>query len=301
MNPSFSKRLTQSYSLLRDYLKKNQIEAYRLLNPSAEGLDLAVDIYKNDAVIHLFDLVPRQDRGELENALKNVFKINGIYYKDRSQLNYSLPQGPKKEMVIEEYGNRFLINLSDYLDTGLFLDHRETRKWLKAQCKNKIVLNMFAYTGSFTVYASQGGATQTYSVDLSKTYCAWLKKNLELNQMNPENHWVYNMDVFEFFNYAAKKKLVFDVIIIDPPTFSRDGGTTFSVQQNHPRLINEALGILSKEGFILFSTNFQEFRLERKNLEPCRIDEKRNTIPPDFQGTTPHRCFVIKNQSKTGN
>jgi 23S rRNA (cytosine1962-C5)-methyltransferase len=257
-------------------------------------MPLAVDIYQDNAVVHVFSSVAPEVFIDLEQVLKEILQVNNFFYKNHSKEDINITVSPPKKIVQEEYGNRFLINLSDYLDTGLFLDHRETRKWIAGQSRNKTLLNTFAYSGSFTVYAAGAGALKTCSVDISSVYCEWIKENLALNNLPPEKNWVYKMDSIEFFQYAKKKKLEFDIIIIDPPTFSKNKGKSFSVQKDHPRLINGALEVLSPSGFILFSNNYREFRMSQKDLSPCSISENLNTIPPDFSGTQPHRCFVIK-------
>ncbi|MEK7528247.1 MAG: class I SAM-dependent methyltransferase, partial [Patescibacteria group bacterium] len=227
-----------------------------------------------------------------EKALTEQLGVRSFFYKNRTKEELDLPKPEHKEVVVNEYGNKFLINLSDYLDTGLFLDHRETRKWISEQSRGKVVLNTFAYTGSFSIYAAHGGAEKTYSVDLSRTYTEWTRKNLELNDMPSEKNWTYKMDTFEFFRYAKRKKLVFDIIIIDPPTFSRNKGTAFSVQNDHPRLINEALELLTSDGFIVFSNNYHDFRMETKKLTSCKVEEL-NMIPPDFEKDFAHFCYKI--------
>ncbi len=274
------------------YLKKNGIEAYRLHVPDAP-LSGAVDIYNDNAVIHVFDqsFLPLRDR--CEEDLKKLLAIKRFFYKNKSKDDIVLPVAEHHETEIKEYGCRFHLNLSDYLDTGLFLDHRETRRWVASQSAGRTVLNTFAYTGSFSVHAGRAGAVKTISVDLSKTYCEWIKKNLALNDLSPETNWVYKMDTLEFFKYAKKKGLTFDIIVIDPPTFSRNKGQSFSVQNDHPALISDALALLRPGGFILFSTNDQEFRLNRSELKGCKIEEKKDLIPPDFEGSIPHRCFII--------
>jgi len=257
-----------------------------------------VDVYQDNAVVHIFNYMEPGKLEELEKVLNAVLQINSVFYKKNSMENFPVPCSPPKKIILEEYGNRFLINLSDYLDTGLFLDQRETRKWIAGLSGNKIVLNTFAYTGSFTVYAAGSGSSKTFSVDLSGVYCEWIKENLKLNGLPTDKNWVYKMDTLEFFKYAAKKNFIFDIIIVDPPTFSKNKGKSFSVQKDHPGLINHALEVLAPDGFILFSTNYREFRLALKDLTPCVIKEKLDTIPPDYSGTQPHRCFIIK--KKTG-
>lgn len=257
------------------------------------GIPVAVDIYKDNAVIHVFDVLDEDMRKSLEESLKKVVGAQYFFYKNRTKEDIQLPSSAPKEITINEYGNKFLINLSDYLDTGIFLDHRETRKWIGSLARGKAVLNTFAYTGSFSVYAAQGGAKLTHSVDLSKTYCEWMKKNFELNKMDLKQNWVLRMDTREYFKYARKKRLSFDIIIIDPPTFSRNKGYSFSVQRDHPELINEALSLLNPGGFILFSNNYTEFSLQENKLSHCEVRPKLDTLPPDFEDTQAHQCFVI--------
>lgn len=284
--------LAENFKTLRPYILKNNIEAYRILNCSPE-IPVAVDIYKDNAVIHVFGALNEDQRKNLEESLKRVVGAQYFFYKNRTKEDIKLPQSAPKEIIINEYGNKFLINLSDYLDTGIFLDHRETRKWIAAQSRGKTVLNTFAYTGSFSVYAAKGGAKLTHSVDLSKTYCEWTKKNFELNKIPLKQNWVLKMDTREYFKYARKKRLAFDIIIIDPPTFSRNKGKSFSVQRDHPELINEAHSLLTPTGFILFSNNYTEFSLQKNKLDPCTVQEKSDTLPPDFLGSQTHRCFII--------
>lgn len=276
-----------------DYLSKNKIEAYRLIENTNRMLPIAVDVYKDNAVVHLFGHVDNETIGALESTLIGELKIKYFFYKNRTKTNMKLPESPKKEITVEEYGHKFSINLSDYLDTGLFLDHRETRRWIAGLSKGKSILNTFAYTGSFSIYAARAGATRTHTVDLSKTYCEWTKKNLALNNLPPETNWVYKMDTMEYFKYAKRKGLSFDIIIIDPPTFSRNKGKSFSVQKDHPALINAALEILTPSGLILFSNNFTEFRLQKNKLNKCFAQEKKGTAPIDFEQNSLHKCFVI--------
>lgn len=296
MEPKMIERLLlDSGSKRTDYVQKNRLDAWRLYNQEQPEIAIAIDIYQKDAVIHLFETLDKKSIQAIEAALKKIYNVSLIFYKDRtkSKAVTNAVLSPKKEIIVREYGNKFLINLSDYLDTGLFLDHRETRKWIREQSKNKKVLNTFAYTGSFSIYAAQGGASMTHSVDLSRHYCDWIRKNFELNQMAPEHHWIYKMDTLEYFKYAKKKQLAFDIIIIDPPTFSRNKGQYFSVQKDHPELIKSALEILDPKGFILFSNNCQNFVFNKRELKGYYGEEKKDTIPEDFSGSQPHRCFII--------
>jgi 23S rRNA (cytosine1962-C5)-methyltransferase len=286
--------ITNNLEKIKPYLAKNNISAYRLINNTQALWPLTVDIYQDNAVIHVFSSIAPELYTELELVLKTRLHVTAFFYKKNSKDNFIVPQSPPKTIIQEENGNSFLINLSEYLDTGLFLDHRETRKWIAAQSQNKIILNTFAYSGSFTIYAARAGASQTYSVDISSVYCKWTKDNLALNHLQPEKNWVCKMDTQEFFQYAKKKKLIFDIIIIDPPTFSKNKRKSFSVQKDHPALINAALEVLAPPGFILFSSNYQEFRITPREFMPCVVTQKFDTIPPDYYGTQPHKCFIIR-------
>lgn len=290
-----SEILSYSIQQLHSYLSKNKIEAYRLYHESSGPYPITIDIYKTDAVIHIFERVPDDFIEELENELKDLLGIKSFFYKDRTGRSAGKPVEitEHKEITVQEYGHTFSINLTDYLDVGLFLDHRETRRFVESKSKNKVILNTFAYSGSFSVYAAAGGATKTHSVDLSRTYCEWIKKNLALNGFPPEKNWVYKMDTLEFFHYAKRKGLSFDIIIIDPPTFSKNKGSTFSVQRDYPALINGALNLLQPGAFIIFSNNCTDFILDKKKLQPCTIREETKFIPPDFEGASPHKCFII--------
>lgn len=287
--------LMAQLSLRRDYLRENQLEAFRLCAGN-HYFPCAVDIYGDNAVIHVFSSPESNILKQMENWLNDELNVTACFYKDRTKNSPQLPNSAAghKEDVVGEYGHKFLINLSDYLDVGLFLDHRETRKWMGEKCRGKTVLNTFAYTGSFSVYAAAGGAEKTYSVDLSKTYCDWIKKNLELNNLPPERNWVYKMDTMEFFKYAARKDLKFDIIIIDPPTFSKNKKKNFSVQRDHPEMINAALELLNPEGFIMFSNNCRDFRLEASEINSHSI-KNLDLVPPDFVGSKPHKSFIIRN------
>jgi 23S rRNA (cytosine1962-C5)-methyltransferase len=322
--------LSSAWNRRRDYVMGNELEAFRLVTKEemgwagGYGLPVAVDIYGyrspaaetgDAAVIQIYDadVLGSGEGAELEDLkdwLKSEFGVTRFFYKRRFRVKETPDAGGELaeepvEMVIQENGLKFLINLNNYLDTGLFLDHREARLWTREFVQKKIdekssesdknpratgddgagfsVLNLFAYTGSFSVYAAAGGAEMTHTVDLSKTYCDWARRNFELNEMAKEKHWIYRMDTFEFYKYAARKKLQFDLIILDPPTFSRNKGQNFSVQRDHFDLIEGAAALLKPQGEILFSNNCLDFVLDNRLSKSYKIDNIQNkTVPPDF-------------------
>jgi 23S rRNA (cytosine1962-C5)-methyltransferase len=197
------------------------------------------------------------------------------------------------EFPVQESGLRFLVNLTDYLDTGLFLDHRTTRGLVREEANGKRVLNLFCYTGSFSVYALAGGASRVVSVDLSKTYLAWTERNVALNFPGGAPHETLHADVL-----ATLKSLPagsFDLIVLDPPTFSNSKRMEdfLDIQRDHPALINDCLRLLSAGGVLYFSTNFTKFQLEAEKLEAGSVkDITRATTPFDFPKLN-RPCFRI--------
>lgn len=293
----------------RDDLNFEQISAFRLINREEWRLPLAVDIYllttnsgekKATVILYCyaeraykkldFDFIEEQIRICVDEFLliKKVKCEIELKIKDRfkkvQEFKATLGEASGKyEGFTEEAGAKFWINTEDYLDTGLFLDHRTSRLNIRELATNKRVLNLFAYTGAFSVQAAFGGASQTFSVDLSKKYCEWARDNLELNNFSSDKNWVIKMDTFEFFNYAKRKQLVFDLIIIDPPTFSKNKGSNFSVQRDHLKLLNLAAELLAPEGKILFSNNCLSFLLDREINKYFEVENIQSiSVSPDF-------------------
>jgi 23S rRNA G2069 N7-methylase RlmK/C1962 C5-methylase RlmI len=190
--------------------------------------------------------------------------------------------------VVHEGGHRFRVNLSDYVDTGLFLDHRITRARVAAE-PVRTMLNLFGYTGAFSVYAAAAGM-QTTTVDLSNTYLDWAGKNLALNGLTGE---LVRADVREFLDEARRARRRWDVIVVDPPTFSNskrmDG--TWDVQRDHAALLDDVLAVCS--GAVWFSTNFRRFKLELIDPSLAVTDMTRATLPPDFRDPRVHHAFRI--------
>ena len=200
----------------------------------------------------------------------------------------------KTEFVVKENELQFIVNLSDYLDTGLFLDHRITRGLIREKVKGLRILNLFCYTGSFSVYAVAGGATSVTSVDLSKTYLQWAEKNVALNFPDYKTHEIVHADVLQYLKALSKES--FDLIIMDPPTFSNskrmDG--FLDIQKDHVGLINDCMNVLSPGGTLFFSTNFTKFKLMAAQIKATEIkDITKKTTPFDFEGKLQRQCFQI--------
>ncbi len=206
-----------------------------------------------------------------------------------------------QDLVVGEGGHRFIVNLTDYLDTGLFLDHRQTRALVQRRAAGARFLNLFCYTGSFTVYAAAGGAAASTSVDLSNTYLEWARRNFTLNGLDPIRHRLVQADVRRFLEDAARAGERYDLIVLDPPSFSNsrrmDG--VLDVQRDHVDLIRACASLLSDRGELLFSTNLRSFRLDAGSLSGLRIEDLTGrTVPPDFRNRKIHRCFRIEKRKE---
>jgi 23S rRNA (guanine2445-N2)-methyltransferase / 23S rRNA (guanine2069-N7)-methyltransferase len=213
--------------------------------------------------------------------------------RQRGDSQYERVSEERVEKVVNEGGLKFLVNLSDYLDTGLFLDHRITRGMVRDQAAGKRVLNLFAYTGSFTVYAAAGGAASTTTVDLSANYLDWAQENLRLNGFRGPLHRFVRDDSLDFLEQLSQKE-TFDLAIVDPPTFSNSKRLDYDwdIQRDHVLLLNKLIPRMSDGGVIYFSTNSRRFKLNEEELQGVRIREiSKQTVPEDFRNKRIHRCW----------
>jgi 23S rRNA G2069 N7-methylase RlmK/C1962 C5-methylase RlmI len=197
--------------------------------------------------------------------------------------------------VVHEGGLKFVVNLSDYVDTGLFLDHRNTRQMVRERSAGKQVLNLFGYTGSFSVYAAAGGATSTTTVDKSSTYTEWTRENLELNGFIGPAHSIVRSDIKAFLD-GLRPIEKWDLVVVDPPTFSNTKGmeVDWDVQRDHAELLQRLAGHIVPGGTVFFSTNFRRFKLDETALGDYSVrDITRQTIPDDFRNERIHKCWVL--------
>jgi 23S rRNA (guanine2445-N2)-methyltransferase / 23S rRNA (guanine2069-N7)-methyltransferase len=202
--------------------------------------------------------------------------------------------------TVEEGGLKFRVNFDDYLDTGLFLDHRPTRARLRELAEDKRFLNLFAYTGTATVYAAAGGARTSTSVDLSRTYLDWAERNLGLNGLATRHHELIQADCREWLEEAAGARRVYDLIFLDPPTFSNSKRMegVLDTSRDHPDLVDACMRVLAPDGLLVFSTNAQKFKLDASLGERYDVkDVTAATIPRDFERNPRiHRCFDIRHR-----
>jgi 23S rRNA (guanine2445-N2)-methyltransferase / 23S rRNA (guanine2069-N7)-methyltransferase len=243
-------------------------------------------------------------RARREEAISVLAEVTGlpmdaIYWRTRrpqkGKSQYEAIAEADERVVVEEGGLRFLVNFTDYLDTGLFLDHRKTRARIRELAKGRRFLNLFCYTGAATVYAAAGGAASTTSVDMSRTYVEWAKRNLAVNALAGRHEFIQE-DCLAWLAEARPER--FDLIFLDPPTFSNSKRMEreFDVQRDHVELIRASAALLAPGGLLLFSTNFRKFKLDAEALKDLQVrDITRSTIPQDFaRDAKVHACFEIQ-------
>ncbi len=292
----FSNRLEKNFKRLSKWAEKEEITSYRVYDADMPEFSAAIDFYEKKWV-HVQEYAPpptvdaKRARVRLQVILETIPKVLGVrrenvHVKTRerqesgSQYKHIGSDGEFNE--IHEGGLSFLVNFTDYIDTGIFLDHRITRGLIRDMARGRRFLNLFSYTGSATVYAASGGAAGSVSVDNSNTYTAWARDNLHLNGMFDESHVLLRDEARE---YLTRERDRFDLIFIDPPTFSRSKRFkhTFQIQRDHVELINLASKRLNRSGIILFSSNFKKFKLDYESLKFLEIEDlTKETIPEDF-------------------
>ena len=305
----FYNRLTKVFRHISKQAKRQQVSCYRFYDRDLPEFPLIIDMYEDKVYLSEYkarhNLTEEQHELWLQQSLAVISKVtqvpgDKIYLKQRKrktdrQDQYQKTGAEMEFFTVLEAGLRFKVNLSDYLDTGLFLDHRITRTMVRDQAKDKKVLNLFCYTGSFSVYAAAGGATSVVSVDLSKTYLSWAEDNFILNHLQDESkNYFVHADVLQYLDELATDN--FDIVILDPPTFSNSKRMKdfLDIQQDHAELINKCLRVMKKGGVLYFSTNYTKFQLAVTDLDAASVtDITKATTPFDFSGKLRRSCFKI--------
>lgn len=303
-----AEKIEKNYTSLRTWALQSKTDCFRLYDRELVAYPLAIDYYSGRFCLHYFSPSRRDEDPpqhiveDTEKALSTLFQIplTALYWRTRAKQKptrqYEKEAESKEFFITYEYGVKFKINLFDYLDTGLFLDHRETRKIVSRAAKGRRLLNLFAYTCSFSVQAAVAGAAFTKSVDMSNTYVAWGRDNFTLNSLSPKNNPIVRADCLRFLDEEIKSGMKYDVIIIDPPTISRSKkmDKMFDVQEDYICLIIKAHQLLLKEGIIFFSTNSRKFSFDANRFPgSCVIEITQETIPLDFCDKKIHRCWKI--------
>lgn len=301
-------RLIKSFNKLKSWSEKNKIQAYRLYDRDIPEFPFIVDRYGEYFVV--YDKSQKIDEGKnhlplLLGSLKKIFNCSDqqIILKIRAQQKgaeqYQKLSETKEKIVILENGVPLYVNLWDYLDTGLFLDHRPLRYQFLKNSKDQNFLNLFCYTGSVSVMAALGGAT-TYNIDMSKNYLNWAQDNFELNKLDLKKHFFIEEDILQFIQHAVdwpdfKEK--FDTIFLDPPTFSNSKNmkTDFEVERDHIFLIKKVTQLLKPDGKLYFSNNKRDFKLSAEIMNFYDVKNiTKNTLPIDFHDQKIHQCYLIQ-------
>lgn len=305
-------RLRKNARRLKPWVNREGLEAWRLYDADIPEYAVAVDIYGDRVLVQEYAAPSSIDpetarsrwldciltvRDELKVGEDQLFLKQRKPQKGKSQYQRLQKQG--NEFEIREYDARLLVNLSDYLDTGLFLDHRPLRRRIHQEASGKRFLNLFCYTASVTVHAGLGGASSSVSVDMSQTYLDWAERNFKLNGLTPFRHKLERANVMEWLSADQRQ---FDLIFIDPPTFSNskrmDG--VFDVQRDQVALIEGAMKRLAPGGTLYFSNNFRRFKLAGEIASQFQVEDiTQESLPPDFGRSSPaHRCWVIRSRQK---
>lgn len=305
----FANRLRKNEQKLVKWAQQEGIECYRLYDADLPEYNVAIDRYKDKVVVQEYaapkTIDPQKAKQRLYdiiNATMSVLSLNAnqLIFKTRERQKgkkqYQTLAQKQDYFLVKEYHAQFLVNLTDYLDTGLFVDHRIARKMIGEMCQGKDFLNLFAYTGSATVYAGLGGAKSTTTVDMSKTYLEWADRNFKQNGLTGKKHRLIQADCLFYLRESDEQ---FDVIFIDPPTFSNSKrmSDTFDVQRDHLDLMVNLKRLLRPNGVIMFSNNKRGFKLDYDGLRELGLSAKditQQTISLDFKRNKQiHCCFLI--------
>jgi 23S rRNA (guanine2445-N2)-methyltransferase / 23S rRNA (guanine2069-N7)-methyltransferase len=310
----FANRLRKNLQRLDPWAEREHIDCFRVYDADMPEYAFAIDLYGR-AARHAYvqEYAPpktvneesaRERRREALAVLPEVLKVplaqihSRVRKTQKGAEQYEKRENVAERHAVQEGGLKFWVNFRDYLDTGLFLDHRIMREMLRGWAKDADFLNLFCYTGSATVYAAAGGARSSTSIDLSNTYLDWAHENLLLNGFRSNKHELYRADCLEWLMDQEATPARFDLIFVDPPTFSNskrmDG--VLDVQRDHVGMIRRSLKLLRPGGRLVFSTNFSRFKLDTQALADLAIEDiSAATIPKDFERHARiHRAYSVR-------
>ena len=307
----FENRLLKNYKHRIKQAKRQNISCWRLYDHDLPEYPICVEIYED--YIYIAEYNRRHALTDEEHAIwladtKAIIAaitgiaIDNMYLRVRKRMDHKEEQYEKDQAVtaskiitVQESGLKFLVNLTDYLDSGLFLDHRLTRQMVQAEAKDTEFLNLFSYTSSFSVYAAAAGAKTVTSVDLSKTYLSWSEENFALNKLkNLVAYQFVHADVKQYLKTLLSNK--YDLVVMDPPTFSNSKRmkSVLDIQLDHVELINDVLKAMKPGGILYFSTNYSKFVLSTEKIHSQQIkDITKATTPFDFEGRLKRWCYKI--------
>ncbi|MGY3569716.1 bifunctional 23S rRNA (guanine(2069)-N(7))-methyltransferase RlmK/23S rRNA (guanine(2445)-N(2))-methyltransferase RlmL [Vibrio paucivorans] len=307
--PDFANRLKKNIAKIGKWARKEKLDCYRIYDADLPEYNVAIDIYLDHLVIQEYaapkNIPEEKAKRRLTDIIRAAIQVTEtdannvvlkVREKQKGRSQYQKLAQQSERLTVNEYGVKLIINLHDYLDTGLFLDHKITRRKLGEMAQGKDFLNLFAYTGSATVHAACSGAKSTTTVDMSNTYLEWAKDNMKLNGQVGRQHQFEQADCLQ---WLANSKGQYDLIFIDPPTFSNSKRMeqTFDVQRDHVTLMTNLKRLLREDGTIVFSNNKRHFKMDNAALEALGLQAKNissQTLPLDFgRNKHIHNCWVI--------
>jgi 23S rRNA (cytosine1962-C5)-methyltransferase len=306
---SFANRLQKVQRHIGKWAKRQGITCYRVYDMDMPEFPFCIDRYEE--YLHIAEYKTFHKRTDEEQALwieaclecishTLEVPITHIFIKERRRLNRRTEQYEKvatesKIILAQEQGLQFKVNLTDYLDTGLFLDHRPLRHTFRTIASEKRVLNLFAYTGAFSVYAAAGNASHITTVDLSNTYTEWSRENMQLNNLyDPNKQRFIQSDVMDYLKQEQNQQ--YDLVFVDPPVFSNSKKMkgTWDTQRDHATMLHLILQKVTEGGIVFFSNNLRDFQPQFQQLKAAEItDITANTIPEDFRNKKIHHCYKI--------
>ncbi|QCF25751.1 bifunctional 23S rRNA (guanine(2069)-N(7))-methyltransferase RlmK/23S rRNA (guanine(2445)-N(2))-methyltransferase RlmL [Hydrocarboniclastica marina] len=305
-------RLRKNIKSVGAWARKRDLECFRLYDADMPEYSLAIDVYGEWLHVQEYQAPKTIDaataRERLAEAMAVIPEAVGVpaaqmvvkqRRRQRGDEQYERQGQGGHRLIVSEGSCRFYVNLIDYLDTGLFLDHRPARLWLGKQAEGKRVLNLFGYTGTATVHAALGGAVGSLTIDMSKTYLAWARENYTLNGVSLAAHRLEQADCLQWLAEPPKER--FDLIFLDPPTFSNSArmDDVLDVQRDHERLVDDAMARLEKGGTLFFSNNYRRFKLSASLEARYQVENiTRSTIDRDFSRNSKiHQAWLIRHQN----
>ena len=300
-------RIRKNRRRLRGWLRAEGVSCYRLYDRDIPEIPLAVDDYEGH--LHIAEYARPHRRSDVDHAawLSGLcaalaadlgVAADRVHLKrrerQRGHKQYERVAKQGQRLVVSEGGLRFAVNLADYLDTGLFLDHRTTRRLVAEEAAGRRMLNLFAYTGAFSVYAAAAGARSTTTIDMSASYLSRAAENLKLNGLDGREHRLERADVRQWLAGAAAAGGRYDLVVLDPPTFSNSSRTErdFDLQRDQGELLQALRRLMVTGGVVWFSTNFRGFKLDERGVEGFELQEmSQRTVPADFRNRRVHRSW----------
>lgn len=303
-------RLGKNAKHLIKWARRQDVQAWRLYDKDIPQFPFAMDVYGEHLHLQEYDtgwlMAAQAYEAWLADVVAAVVFVTGfdpqnIHIKRRERQKgreqYEKTGRSGDDFVVYEHGRAFWVNLDKYLDTGLFLDHRNTRHRVGQLAAGKRFLNLFAYTGSFTVYAATAGAVSSETVDLSNTYLDWARRNFALNSIDEAQHAIVRADVFQYLQDAGEAGKQFDLVVMDPPSFSNSKKMLdiLDVQRDQARLVDGAMRLLAPGGTLFFSNNRRGFVLDEALTARYSVrDVSRQSVPEDFRNKKIHQCWQIE-------